>query len=111
MCYFSFRAGVKQEEEELRGSLDEFLMWFMSNSHFCKTQTTRLPSETKKKLIATVADTGGKYIKNSASNSHKTSVENRDIPVAQTIGSCEARTCKRSEFFKEDPTLKKTVDG
>lgn len=65
----------------------------------------------KKKLIATVADTGGKYIKNSASNSHKTSVENRDITVAQTIGSCEARTCKRSEFFKEDPTLKKTVDG
>lgn len=60
MRYFSSLSSVDQkEEEELRGSLDEILMWFMSNSHFCKTQTTRRPSETEK-LIATVADTGKK---------------------------------------------------
>lgn len=51
MHYFSSLSSVdEKEEEELRGSLDEFLMWFMSNSHFCKTQTTRRRARQKNSL-------------------------------------------------------------
>jgi len=82
-------------------------MWFMSNSHFCKTQTTRRPSETETLRPLQIRE--NRYsIKHR--NSHKTSDQNGDIPV-ETTGYCEARTCRRSEFFKEDPTPEKTVAG